>query len=244
MLRAEGHEITFLTGSVFRDRIEDSGAKFVSLPPGVDFDGRDILLGAPELKNTRRDSNGSGLLSNDSSSITSRHSTGACYRQYRNIGPTLSLATICSLASCRCCLDRNESDLPSFSAVHPALVHFVGAPPIVPGQAPLSALAHDLDGSRQVVLVTQGTVANHNFGLLIAPTLAALGDEPDVLVVATTGATVYEERSDAAAIHVRIFRIASSGSATRAYPRLFDEGVDQPALLRFFEALLRSQRRS
>jgi UDP:flavonoid glycosyltransferase YjiC (YdhE family) len=36
-------------------------------------------------------------------------------------------------------------------------------------------------------LVTQGTVANHNFGLLIAPTLAALADEPDVLVVATTG---------------------------------------------------------
>jgi UDP:flavonoid glycosyltransferase YjiC (YdhE family) len=36
-------------------------------------------------------------------------------------------------------------------------------------------------------LVTQGTVANHNFGLLIAPTLAALANEPDVLVVATTG---------------------------------------------------------
>ena len=52
MLRAEGHEITFLTGSVFRDRIESSGAKFVSLPPGADFDGRDILSVAPELKNT------------------------------------------------------------------------------------------------------------------------------------------------------------------------------------------------
>ncbi len=37
MLRAEGHEITFLTGSVFPDRIEDSGAKFVSLPPGADL---------------------------------------------------------------------------------------------------------------------------------------------------------------------------------------------------------------
>jgi UDP:flavonoid glycosyltransferase YjiC (YdhE family) len=35
--------------------------------------------------------------------------------------------------------------------------------------------------------VTQGTVANHNFELLIAPTLAALANEPDVLVVATTG---------------------------------------------------------
>ena len=35
--------------------------------------------------------------------------------------------------------------------------------------------------------MTQGTVANHNFGLLIAPTLAALANEPDVLVVATAG---------------------------------------------------------
>jgi UDP:flavonoid glycosyltransferase YjiC (YdhE family) len=69
----------------------------------------------------------------------------------------------------------------------PSSVHFVGTPPIIPGQAPLPSWAHDLDGSRKVVLVTQGTVANHNFGLLIAPTLAALAAEPGVLVVATTG---------------------------------------------------------
>jgi UDP:flavonoid glycosyltransferase YjiC (YdhE family) len=69
----------------------------------------------------------------------------------------------------------------------PSTVHFVGTPPIIPGQAPLPPWAHELDGSRKVVLVTQGTVANHNFGLLIAPTFAALANEPDVLVVATTG---------------------------------------------------------
>jgi UDP:flavonoid glycosyltransferase YjiC (YdhE family) len=69
----------------------------------------------------------------------------------------------------------------------PPSVHFVGTPPIIPGQAQLPPWAHELDGSRKVVLVTQGTVANHNFGLLIAPTLAALANEPDVLVVATAG---------------------------------------------------------
>jgi UDP:flavonoid glycosyltransferase YjiC (YdhE family) len=52
---------------------------------------------------------------------------------------------------------------------------------------PLPAWAHELDGSRKVVLVTQGTLANHNFGLLIAPTLAALANEPDLLVVVTAG---------------------------------------------------------
>jgi MGT family glycosyltransferase len=69
----------------------------------------------------------------------------------------------------------------------PSSVHFVGTPPIISGQALLPPWAHELDGSRKIVLVTQGTVANHNFGLLVAPTLAALADLPDVLVVVTTG---------------------------------------------------------
>jgi MGT family glycosyltransferase len=43
-----------------------------------------------------------------------------------------------------------------------------------------------LDGSKPVVLVTQGTVANKNLNELIVPTLAALSTE-DVLVIAATG---------------------------------------------------------
>jgi UDP:flavonoid glycosyltransferase YjiC (YdhE family) len=69
----------------------------------------------------------------------------------------------------------------------PSTVHFVGTPPIISKQAPLPPWAHELDGSRKVVLVTQGTFANHNLGLVVAPTLSALANEPDVLVVATTG---------------------------------------------------------
>jgi UDP:flavonoid glycosyltransferase YjiC (YdhE family) len=69
----------------------------------------------------------------------------------------------------------------------PPSVHFVGTPPMIPNQAPLPSWADELDGSRKVVLVTQGTLANHNFGLLIGPTLAALANEPDLLVVATAG---------------------------------------------------------
>ena len=74
-----------------------------------------------------------------------------------------------------------------FPREFPSSVHFVGTPPIIPNQAPLPSWAHELDGSRKVVLVTQGTVANHNFDLLVAPTLRALANEPDVLVVATAG---------------------------------------------------------
>jgi len=74
-----------------------------------------------------------------------------------------------------------------FPRAMPSAVNFIGALPIIPGQAHLPSWANDLDGKRKVVLVTQGTVANHDFGLLIGPTLAALADEPDILVVATAG---------------------------------------------------------
>jgi UDP:flavonoid glycosyltransferase YjiC (YdhE family) len=74
-----------------------------------------------------------------------------------------------------------------FPRALPPSVRFVGALPIVPDQAPLPPWAHELDGSRKVVLVTQGTVANHDLDLLIGPTLAALADEDDILVVATMG---------------------------------------------------------
>ncbi|GJE51424.1 4'-demethylrebeccamycin synthase [Methylobacterium tardum] len=69
----------------------------------------------------------------------------------------------------------------------PPTVRFIGALPIVPGQAALPPWAGDLDGTRKVVLVTQGTVANHDFGLLVGPALQALAGEPDILTVVTAG---------------------------------------------------------
>jgi UDP:flavonoid glycosyltransferase YjiC (YdhE family) len=82
-----------------------------------------------------------------------------------------------------------QLSVPSFEfpRVLPHSVRFIGALPIVPNQAPLPTWAPELDGRRKVVLVSQGTVANHDFGLLVAPTLAALADEPDLLVVVTAG---------------------------------------------------------
>ena len=82
-----------------------------------------------------------------------------------------------------------QLSVPSFEFPRdiPRSVHFVGTPPIIPRQVPPPPWAHELDGSRKVVLVTQGTVANHNLNLLVGPTVAALANEPDMLVVATTG---------------------------------------------------------
>lgn len=78
---------------------------------------------------------------------------------------------------------------PSFKYPPPmqSTVHFVGTPPIISKLATLPPWADELDGSRKVVLVTQATFANHNLGLVAAPTLAALANEPDILVVATIG---------------------------------------------------------
>jgi UDP:flavonoid glycosyltransferase YjiC (YdhE family) len=80
--------------------------------------------------------------------------------------------------------------VPSFEyprADLPSSVRFVGALPINPNQCRLPAWADDLDGSKRIVLVTQGTVSNHDFGLLVEPTIQALASEPDILVVVTTG---------------------------------------------------------
>jgi MGT family glycosyltransferase len=276
MLRAEGHEITFLTGSVFRDRIENSGARFVSLPPGADFDGRDILSVAPELKDIppglewfrvaierffldhlpaqhqgllqaaqasqadvivgddmffgvlpmllgsrskrppvvlcgtsflhlgREDGAPNFLGLPPATTEEQRHQYADIAREYDeavdqpsllSLNKILNALGVCpvsvplfhsvvELADAHMQLSVPRFEFPR--QIQPS-VHFVGTPPIVPGQAPLPPWAHELNGPRKVVLVTQGTVANHNFGLLIAPTLAALANEPDVLVVATTG---------------------------------------------------------
>lgn len=80
--------------------------------------------------------------------------------------------------------------VPSFEyprADVPSSVRFVGALPINPNQCRLPAWADDLDGGRRIVLVTQGTVSNHDFGLLVEPTIRALASEADILVVVTTG---------------------------------------------------------
>lgn len=68
----------------------------------------------------------------------------------------------------------------------PSTLHFAG--PLVPGGSavPLPPWWDELDGSRPVVHVTQGTIANRDYRQIIAPTLAALADD-DVLVVVSTG---------------------------------------------------------
>lgn len=69
----------------------------------------------------------------------------------------------------------------------PDNLHFIGALP-QGTVAPLSPeLTAAIASGRRLVLVTQGTVANHDLGQLIAPTLAALATRADVLVLVATG---------------------------------------------------------
>ena len=68
----------------------------------------------------------------------------------------------------------------------PATLHFAGPISASGSQAPLPSWWPELDGSRPVVHVTQGTVANRDYRQIIAPTLEALADD-DVLVVVSTG---------------------------------------------------------
>ena len=69
----------------------------------------------------------------------------------------------------------------------PDNVHFIGPMPGLPAEpAELPDWWSDLDGTRPVIHVSQGTVANADLGDLVIPTIRALAGS-DVLVVATTG---------------------------------------------------------
>lgn len=69
----------------------------------------------------------------------------------------------------------------------PATIHLVGAlPPQPAGSWEPPAWWAELDGSRPVVVVTQGTLANHDLSQLVEPALAGLADQ-DVTVVAALG---------------------------------------------------------
>jgi UDP:flavonoid glycosyltransferase YjiC (YdhE family) len=46
---------------------------------------------------------------------------------------------------------------------------------------------YELDKTKYLVLVTQGTIANRDFGQLIEPTLTGLSRDKDLMVMATTG---------------------------------------------------------
>ena len=85
-----------------------------------------------------------------------------------------------------------QGTVPSFEYPRsdlPAHLHFVGPLlPDTPEDYTLPVWWRDLETTRPVVLVTQGTVATDP-RLLIAPTIAALADEP-VLVIVTTGGPV------------------------------------------------------
>ena len=293
ILLAEGHEITFLTGSAFRDRIENSGAKFVSLQGRADFDGRDFLAVAPELKDippglewfrvaierifvdslpaqhqgllqALEESQADVIVGDDmffgvlpmllgsqskrppivlcgtsflhlaredgapnflglppATTDEHRHQYADIAREYDEAVDQPSLLSLNEVLNA---LGVGPVSVPLFHSVVeladaymqlsvprfefprqiPPTVHFVGTPPIIPGQAPFPPWADELDGSRKVVLVTQGTVANHNFGLLVAPTLAALANERDVLVVVTTGGRAVDAIPGAVPSNARI----------------------------------------
>jgi MGT family glycosyltransferase len=66
-------------------------------------------------------------------------------------------------------------------------VRYIGQLPLPPGQHSLPDWWHDLDETKRLVLVTQGTVANRDFGQLVGPALEGLAKEKDLIILVTTG---------------------------------------------------------
>jgi MGT family glycosyltransferase len=89
-----------------------------------------------------------------------------------------------------------RSDLPS-------TVHFAGPLPSPKSERALPDWWSDLDGTRPVVHVTQGTIANSDFGQIVMPTITALAAS-DALVVVSTGGRPVDELPSALPDNVRV----------------------------------------
>jgi UDP:flavonoid glycosyltransferase YjiC (YdhE family) len=74
----------------------------------------------------------------------------------------------------------------------PANLYFAGPLSATGSTAPIPDWWEDMDGTRPVVHVTQGTIANKDFTQLVGPALEALAGE-DVLVVVATGGRPLDE---------------------------------------------------
>lgn len=106
------------------------------------------------------------------------------HRRVHGVGLPCSLFEWAARAEAIVQFSVREFEYPRSDA--PDTLHFVGP---ISGRAPavsLPAWWGDLDGSKPVVHVTQGTLANKDWSQLVVPTLEALADD-DVLVVVTTG---------------------------------------------------------
>jgi UDP:flavonoid glycosyltransferase YjiC (YdhE family) len=66
-------------------------------------------------------------------------------------------------------------------------VQYIGALPTPAGQPKLAEWWQQIDRTKRLVLVTQGTVANRDLGQVIAPALIALGGKEDATIIVTTG---------------------------------------------------------
>jgi UDP:flavonoid glycosyltransferase YjiC (YdhE family) len=81
-----------------------------------------------------------------------------------------------------------HSGIESFEYPDPnSKVQYIGALPTPAGQPTLPEWWQQLDRNKRLVLATQGTVANRDFGQVIAPALVALGGREDVIIIVTTG---------------------------------------------------------
>lgn len=72
-------------------------------------------------------------------------------------------------------------------AAMPDHVHYIGGWPAMPATLSLPEWSEGLPTGHRLVLVTQGTVANGDLEQLVLPTMRALSDREDVIVIGTAG---------------------------------------------------------
>lgn len=85
-------------------------------------------------------------------------------------------------------------------------VHYVGRWPSIPAPVKLPEWMETLNDGRRIVLVTQGTVANADLDQLVLPTMRALANRNDLLVIGTGGGADVAHLEDKLPLNARIAR--------------------------------------
>src|SRR5918993_1267149 len=191
-LVARGHRVTVLTGRKYAPMVRSSGIRFRPLPPAADFDDDDLDGWLPgrgrggRLAAGRHDILGLFL-----DPLPAQDAALAAFGVPAGVADyfdhTRYFDTCWQLAPREFEYPRREL---------PASFEFLGPlPPEEPPGQPVPAWWDDLNDSRPVVHVTQGTVDNHDLGTLLASTFTALAGD-DVWVVGSTGGRPVRELLD------------------------------------------------
>jgi UDP:flavonoid glycosyltransferase YjiC (YdhE family) len=173
-----GDDVRLVTGSRHADKVAATGATYVPWLAEADFEFEEFAERFPERAKLK----GPKAATFDFENLLARPRCGR-WCSSSNAAPKERGSASAASAGCA---PSAAASVSYCALAAPPNLHYIGPLSSTASAVPLPDWWSDLDGSRPVIHVTQGTVANTDYDQVIAPALRALADD-DVLVVVATG---------------------------------------------------------